>query len=70
MNRLGATTNCSAGRAARDEGAGIFLKKHGMRRGWQAIFLNSSHLSPEPLDLDLAVLIGVCIVCSGGLISI
>lgn len=51
-------------------GGGICKKKHGRQRHCRRFFFsNASHLSFQPLDLDLTILIVVYIVCISTLIS-
>jgi hypothetical protein len=51
----------------RDEGRGFCKKTWKAEGGGRQVCANSFHLSSWPFDLDLAVLIGVCIVWTCGL---
>jgi hypothetical protein len=48
---------------------GNFAKKCDQEWGWRAVFVKLPYLSSQPLDLDLAPLIGVSIVSTGELVS-
>jgi hypothetical protein len=49
---------------------GVFCKKTKIREGVIGGYLQMSHLSVWPLDLDLVDMIGVCIVSTGRLVSL